>query len=802
MDKPRLWAVTLAAICLGHCLGDDSLRGALEAINRRQRDLSDSTLYYLEHFRPQQERTMYPRHGEGNGQLEDIGYGYQKSLAPKTSGVFEAVPLPETELGSHSPGVESHNNFEAMDDKTLEDIAENIIQHYKSGEFEAVDPQVYLNHHNPDTKRSVFRERDINEPPNSLQNLSPEDENSRQFYENGERHQHGGPSLFRERYTPKPFRKHSSHKAQALVRNFGGLNRDEDNFPNDDDSDEYLSMLNSVWEKYQDGNPEAVDPEDLSESDVEEIMDYLNHKNERKRQPENSYQTGYDFFSSPLTWVKRDHQRLTDNSKPSSDQFLHALKFLNSHTDTLESMREEDLPDDDRDEDVARLLLEEQAQNNRRYKKRFWRGNTYEEHNRVAKRYPITKRSSSFYTSPAVLYHKASNEKFNQRRKKSHSEESTDPKVAEEINDIFSHSENLTKGKSSDTDKTKVPKNSSNTTSNNTKSSEELIPDHSNASHIKRKRSGQKEETSFESQHKPMESKKAVNWNEYFGIDRRRKKSLSKPSNDEWLLDQYLKAYSISARAIQNGNDQSVENNMENDKKGVDDMDAKLRAMEDIIVDQALKYTGAHEGTTDTEEVQAVKDRVIAQLAAAYSLEKMRKALSEFKSSMAAQKVSPQTTANAPTESPEQKDKRVAVKKEKAGVEKKDSDNEIGVLQSPEHHQQSFAPEESCPIMDDISVRCQEIANMAGDVGQTLAPLCTLHQVCYLCGSEMGTAAGACDLTFLSEANSLCGDSPRCRYTVRRTMAAMRMLRGDPSPLGCDWQHHPCLARYLAITVR
>lgn len=69
-------------------------------------------------------------------------------------------------------------------------------------------------------------------------------------------------------------------------------------------------------------------------------------------------------------------------------------------------------------------------------------------------------------------------------------------------------------------------------------------------------------------------------------------------------------------------------------------------------------------------------------------------------------------------------------------------------------------------------------------------------------GPEMGAAASGCDVTFLAEANGLCGDSPRCRYTVRRTLTTMHSLRGDPSPHGCDWQNHPCLARYLAMTMR
>jgi queuine/archaeosine tRNA-ribosyltransferase len=69
-------------------------------------------------------------------------------------------------------------------------------------------------------------------------------------------------------------------------------------------------------------------------------------------------------------------------------------------------------------------------------------------------------------------------------------------------------------------------------------------------------------------------------------------------------------------------------------------MDTKLRNVEDEIVNEALKYTGAHEGTTDAKEIQEVKDKVMANLATAYNLEKMRQALREFRSSLLAQKMS------------------------------------------------------------------------------------------------------------------------------------------------------------------
>lgn len=601
----------------------------------------------------------------GDGQPEDIGYGYQKSLAPKTSGIFEAIPLPESELGSHDPGVESHT----PEGKSLENVILDYIEENMGNPSGVGHHRYHYQSQNPAMKRSVFRERDVNELPSALQNLYSEGDSSDQYFENGE-HPQIMPSSFRERLSSKIPKNNPVINAHSLVRNFGGLNRDSDNVPNsEDDPDEYLSMLNSVWEKYQYNNPENVDPEDLTEGDVEEILDYINRKEVKKRQYDDSYQNGYDFYMSPLAWVKRDGQRLTNNPKHPSDEFLYALKFLNSHRDTLESMREEEAPDDDeRDADVARLLIEQQAPKNyKQHNKRFWRGNSYDDHHKNAKRFPITKRSSSFYTSPAVLYHKSSNDRFSQRRKKNvktNSQDSgTDPKVVKELNSIFSPSKENDKIKSNNTDHEHSHKTGESSKSNitkivnATKIKDQLNDDshnnHGMIIHTHRKRSGQKEESSDDSQHKSLRvSKKSVDWSNYFGIDKRRKKSTVKPGNDEWLLDQYLKAYLISARAVKDPAEEHDEiNEVEMGGKNSDDMDSKLRAMEDMIVDQALKYTGAHEGVTDPEEVHTVSYRVMAQLLAAFSLEKMREALREFKSSIAAQKVSAPThsTTNAPT---------------------------------------------------------------------------------------------------------------------------------------------------------
>lgn len=81
-------------------------------------------------------------------------------------------------------------------------------------------------------------------------------------------------------------------------------------------------------------------------------------------------------------------------------------------------------------------------------------------------------------------------------------------------------------------------------------------------------------------------------------------------------------------------------------------MENKIGDIEEKIIDDALKYTGAH--TQRNGDVNRVKSKVIQRLEAAYSLEKMKSALEEFKNL-----IKPDTkvmnlklTKNNPTESP------------------------------------------------------------------------------------------------------------------------------------------------------
>lgn len=52
--------------------------------------------------------------------------------------------------------------------------------------------------------------------------------------------------------------------------------------------------------------------------------------------------------------------------------------------------------------------------------------------------------------------------------------------------------------------------------------------------------------------------------------------------------------------------------------------DDKLMWLEDALIDDALKYTGANQGTNDPEEINNVKNQVLTNLNQAYNIEKLR----------------------------------------------------------------------------------------------------------------------------------------------------------------------------------
>lgn len=360
------------------------------------------------------------------------------------------------------------------------------------------------------------------------------------------------------------------------------------------------------------------------------------------------------------------------------------------------------------------------------------------------KRFPVSKRSSSEYD-------------FTNLRKRSPNKEpnkKTDPKVEKELSNIFG-----------------PPKKEE----NKTKPAE-------------RKKQGLQKANTKEvaapviSKSEPFEiKKKSIDWSDYFGLDRRKKSDSD--LDKEWLMERYHKAVSMTAkrsneyplkhfhnhdqpqtnqeaRHQQQQQQEKIKNEQpKTEEAKIKEIDEKLKNIEDAIVDDALKYTGAHEGTTDSKEAQEVKDRVISRLAAAYSLEKMRRALGEYKLSIAKERNRLKQAGNS-DDYLFSEEKRVSVPRKQAIDEEAEKtqniDNSIKckgdncnykvpsrILDqyqwgtgkkegSDDAWKVSMMFSEECPK---IQRECNDLAASTGKYSRTFEIACNIHQLCLLCVS-------------------------------------------------------------------
>lgn len=176
--------------------------------------------------------------------------------------------------------------------------------------------------------------------------------------------------------------------------------------------------------------------------------------------------------------------------------------------------------------------------------------------------------------------------------------------------------------------------------------------------------------------------KKSVDWSDYFGIDKRKKKSFNrKRANNDWLIEQYMNQHEMARGPTPI------------------DIDSKFLDMEDAILDQLIKYTGAHEGVRNPEQLRQIKQKILTQLAAAYSLEKMRRALDEYRSTVDAQNLDNNSML----------EKRVALKKDKeakdSGVTlEEDGNNASDSTPHEKHVKKSFFRRNSAKFLHGLSI--------------------------------------------------------------------------------------------------
>ncbi|XP_034831558.2 uncharacterized protein [Maniola hyperantus] len=359
---------------------------------------------------------------------------------------------------------------------------------------------------------------------------------------------------------------------------------------------------------------------------------------------------------------------------------------------------------------------------------------------------------------------------------------------------------------------------------------------------------------------KPIKiKKKSIDWSDYFGIDKRLQKSVSFVNNlnEDRLKKQYFDTFnkeviyplnSFRKHSFVKRNFVQAKSNKESELQAnqilspvirdekrspgsdneskLDNIDRKLRNMEGLIVDEALHYSNIGE-ELDSKEEQEMKEKLLSRLAAAYSLEKMRKALKDFKQSLQLQKTS--SGLHSSPDHADAKDKRVAVKKEKVILSNEiptnnhEKNEDFEDEQGAGHYLNGKIEEQlsegymggsgrhripvmstvsssgACPVLAKIVQRCRGVDLLAGDRGQLFLPLCSLHQICYLCGEAPPTT---CDLVFLSEADSTCEGDMSCQRAARSALMALRELHDNlADELDGECEASPCLPATLKLNL-
>ncbi|XP_037714745.1 histone acetyltransferase KAT6A isoform X2 [Drosophila subpulchrella] len=325
--------------------------------------------------------------------------------------------------------------------------------------------------------------------------------------------------------------------------------------------------------------------------------------------------------------------------------------------------------------------------------------------------------------------------------------------------------------------------------------------------------------------HLMLRAKKSIDWSQYFGLDRK-KKSVQKKEDLKKRSENDSSANDDDEDDDESSDAEKKKRDFDNEK--LDSMDKKLQSIEDFIIDETIKYTGAHEGLNSKDDIRRIKDHVLSRLATAYSLEKMRRALDKLRRSVDNENhlmrntIEPESEENAldsnywltkKSVKKEQAEQLAEDSKRPKDMEKKKRSGYLRYPEQPNTMDEALslgsAPYETlndaylgnknyivgsnqCPIIESMAERCRGVDLISGDINQELLPLCGVHQICYLCGASQV----ACDYQYLAEADGICGDSNECQSAAR---SILMILRGSPGrqlgPREC--LKNPCLYRAM-----
>lgn len=223
--------------------------------------------------------------------------------------------------------------------------------------------------------------------------------------------------------------------------------------------------------------------------------------------------------------------------------------------------------------------------------------------------------------------------------------------------------------------------------------------------------------------------KKSVDWSQYFGIDRRKKKATftagqgTQNQDDEWMLQRYYENMAENLKPKEEENER---------KDKLEQMDSKLKYIKDLIVEEAMRYAASD----DEADLQTVKDKLMSRLAAAYSLQKMRKALAELRNNVAAQKEAQRMqkeTHNNFTSNFRENNNGNA--NPSTNSDSKTDEKRSGINNNLEEGETIEEPK-SCPELEAIEWRCRTVDNLAGDTSRMLYVPCVKLQICKACAQD------------------------------------------------------------------
>ncbi|KAG7310419.1 hypothetical protein JYU34_003196 [Plutella xylostella] len=637
---------------------------------------------------------------------------------------------------------------------------------------------------------------------------------------------------------------------------------------------EYAMLLSQLWSKYRSNNRNK-----RAESSPQGVVKLYNEKVVKKRYPDNW---------GPIAFKRKRSSGPDPVDHPILKEYPGGRKPHGDGMPVDPNYNAYDLTEQDKDDireeyAIAFQPLEDDTPSP------FNDNDLYAFDNEVIeKRFPVTKRSSGSYEYGLKYEKKRSAQDHNKREtsKSFRSSSGTDPRIIKDLSKIFGEvdTDDLIKApvkRSSDQGQpeTYKPPQVTVLSHNETHPHDHAhdmnatvydVESHEQHGHLHHPGMLAKDaDHAHPPEHhdhaadaeKPINvKKKSIDWSDYFGIDKRKNKAFVNDYAQEKLKKQYFNTFNKeviyplnsfrqhskvkrnfvearpneetefqvdSAHAVEVKTEEKRDTS-DDDNTKIDNIDKKLKNMEGMIVDDALHYSYIGE-ELDSKEEQEMKEKLLSKLAAAYSLEKMRKALKEFKQSLQIQKTDAHVDSS-PTPTDEAKAKRVAVKKEKANL---DLDNDI------RHHQsqnEDFEEEQgaghylngkmdkqlfegymggsgryripelppavasgTCPVLTKIVQRCREVDLLAGDRGQLFLPLCSLHQICYLCGEAPPTT---CDLVFLSEADTACEGDMGCQRAARAALMTLRELHDSLSDeLDGECEASPCLSATLKMNL-